>query len=687
MYKWRECFMKKILSVFLIFVLVFSITGCGKKETATTDFDKFTSAIDLEFSKGVIESLSAFGDDPDTGNRSAGSPAEHETADYLMGVMEDIGLSNVTKDSATVDGWTYKGANVTYKDEDGKEQKIILGGYATNLVAKNETVPLVYLGEGTATDYDNVDVNGKLVLMDINQDENWWINYPAYQAKLKGAKAVIAMSIMATESEDRIGSQDICGPADAPAYGISQKDSKALQKRITSSENNEIMVQFNSDSTVTKDATSYNVWGEIPGTTDQVVYILGHYDGYYHSSFDNASGIATGLGIAKAIIDSGYTPEKTIRIVSHGSEEFGLSDNTYDWATGAYQQIMTNHPEWAEKAFAAVNIDGAYPVKDEVAFGMDTSHELYNFAKTSAQSVVDAYGYTFVFRAPATTGTEDFVWTQAGIPSISASEGDESLYYNEYYHSNMDSIEEAGLNEKSFKFNHELYGKIILDLDAKMIRPMDFATRFEYLADSVDQELIPDQELQTLMKEAIAGGNELKGKMASVEDSGKAEDVQALNKALFLLYKQIQDDLLRGDFNAEVLFPHEHYQANISYLSEAISALEKGDIPTALDENLSSVDLAWYATAFDEAVCQYFIDQLYNNRVGTWGEKLVQNPICDLDGIVRSLSGKDEMEGADLSSEIAELRQLLVIQQGYLDEAVANEKVALKKAIATMSEL
>ena len=38
-----------------------------------------------------------------------------------------------------------------------------------------------------------LDIEGKLVLIDINQREEWWINYPAYQAHLKGAAAVIAV--------------------------------------------------------------------------------------------------------------------------------------------------------------------------------------------------------------------------------------------------------------------------------------------------------------------------------------------------------------------------------------------------------------------------------------------------------------------------------------------------------------
>ncbi len=50
------------------------------------------------------------------------------------------------------------------------------------------------LGKGTADEYKDIDVKGKLVLIEINQREEWWINYPVYQAHLKGAAALIAVT-------------------------------------------------------------------------------------------------------------------------------------------------------------------------------------------------------------------------------------------------------------------------------------------------------------------------------------------------------------------------------------------------------------------------------------------------------------------------------------------------------------
>lgn len=163
---------KKFLVVAFALMLVLGMTACnsGNDSEAVNNFD---AEIDVEYAKDVVQTISSFGDDPVMGMRSAGSPAEKQTIDYLKEQMEEIGLRNVAVDETTVDGWTFNGANITFTNVDGEEQKIDLGGYQTTLVAENEQVDLVYLNEGTAADYENIDVTGKLVLIDIDQNENW----------------------------------------------------------------------------------------------------------------------------------------------------------------------------------------------------------------------------------------------------------------------------------------------------------------------------------------------------------------------------------------------------------------------------------------------------------------------------------------------------------------------------------
>lgn len=685
-----------------VLCLSMGATGCGQtpQPAEKTPYDAYTAAIDTDYVKEIIQTLSSKGDDPATGNRSAGSPAEYEAADYLLGVFEEAGFANVIKEEAPVDGWTYKGASVAFTDASGTEQKIDLGGYACTAQAKDEEVKLVYAGRGTEADYEKLDVKGKLVLIDINQNEDWWINYPSYQAKLKGAKGVIAMTEMVGEDENRMTSQDITGPADMVTFAISQKDSKALQAAIAATGKNELTVRCNADSTVTKDTVTYNICGEIPGKSSEVIYLFGHYDGYYHSAYDDASGIATAIGIAKAVVDSGYQPDKTIRLIAHGAEEWGKSGSTYDWAAGAYSQLVNVHPEWAQDAFAIINMDGCYPVKGETMISVKMSRELEEFTLAITDPMIEAAGYT-PDHYTVTTGGEDYGWTALGIPSIGAGAGDISLYYDNYYHSSTDNLDTAEFSSELCGFNEELFGKLLFELDAKAVRPMDFAVKFADVKEAADSDIISDEELTARLDEAIEAGTALNAKIKQINDDyAKAvkagnteasepilESARELNRELFKLYEAMQKELQKMGHGIGISTLHEGPQENVSCLNGAIAALEAEKPEEAVNRYLTGVDYNWAALDFDKAVCDFMIEQEASQSAGTFGENQTDYPACDLHGVIRSLSTKANSGTSDFSAELSALKDALNTQHDYLNDAVSREKEAAAQAAKTMKAL
>ena len=512
--------MKKILAIMMSVVFAFTIfglTGCGSSDTGESqeeeedsaapelseEYTAFADAVDLDFAKEVNEKVASFGDDKAVGMRSAGSPAEYETCQYLEGVMNDIGLNNVTVDDITVDGWTFNGANISFKNAKGEDQKIDLGGYQTTIQADNQEVELVYVNRGTEADYEGLDVTGKLVLFEVNQEEDWWINYPAYQAKAKGALCAIAMREFVNKDEDgtRIGVQDVCGPADAPALAISRKDCNALKKAIKASGGDSIKVTFNADSKVTENATSHNLYGEIPGATDETIFVFAHMDGYFHAAYDDAWGCGASMGMAKALIDSGYTPDKTIRFCIHGSEEWGREGSEYDWSTGAYEDIMTNHPDWVNGGFAIVNMDSGYTVEGEPNKGTRSSIELKSFAKKSVDELADSSKYTWKHQN-LSTYTEDFQWTRVGIPAICAGDGEGTSYDDNGYHSTYDSWKYQPLDEEGFVEMMRTFGKVVIDLDSCMVRPMNFKARIKNFEKSLNDDA--QKQFADAIKEAYA---------------------------------------------------------------------------------------------------------------------------------------------------------------------------------------
>ncbi len=672
---------KKILTIVFTLVLTLGMTACGSANDSEA-VNNFDAAIDMEFAKEVAQTVSEFGDDPVMGMRSAGSPAEKQTADYIKGVMEEIGLQNVTVDPITVDGWTFKGANVTFTNADGEEQKIDLGSYQTTLVAENEQVVLVYVNEGTAADYEGIDVTDKLVLLDVDQNENWWINYPAVQAKVKGAKAIIAHSIYPAEGEDRVGVQDVCGPADAPALAISNQDKKALIAAIDANGGKPITVTLNCDSRVTLDDTSQNVWGEIPGTTEETIFVFSHIDGYFHSAYDDAFGVAVSMTIAKAMIDSGYEADKTIRFCFHGAEEWGVSGSEYDWSAGAYEEIMTTHPEWKDGAFAIVNNDGAYAVEGETYAGARSVIELNEFVKASVAENADNTVYEWSFGTPGTS-TEDFQWTRQGIPSIVAGSGDGAVYDDIGYHSSYDSYEAQPLNEEGFRDVIYTFGKITIDLDELDVRPMNFTARIQ----AFEESLADSAEFSAELEAAYTAAAALEEKIAAVEDSDDKDAAVALNKQTQAVYKAMQDYWLGLDFmSVDACVRHEMYQDNVENLDATIAALEAGNVAEAYDEYLSSVEWAWYDMYFDEETTNYMEDQLFNNRAGTWGDGLIEFPHVDTWDLCQSLGEKYDAENPDVSAEIAKLKELKAEQEGYLAKVYEAEKEGFAEVTKLMNE-
>ena len=320
--------------------------------------EEILKKLDIEYSYQLARRMEKFRSNEVLGYRPAGSKAEFETGEMLYREMKAIGLSDVCKDAVTVDGWEFKKA-VMVVETDQQRFEFQLGAYQTNFKTDGfEKFSLVYLGKGTEKDYEGHDVEGKLVLADINQRDEWWINYPVYQAHLKGAKALIAVQDggYAEIDSEALNAQDIAGPSDAPAFSISRKDAVILKNLLKDKE--ELEVFFDADSRVYRDCTTYNIRGCIPGKhPERMVLLSAHYDSYFSGFQDDNTAVAMMFGIARAFLAGGFQPNNTIVFCAMAAEEWGVIDSDFDWSAGAYEQVFTAHPEWVGKVIADLNFE------------------------------------------------------------------------------------------------------------------------------------------------------------------------------------------------------------------------------------------------------------------------------------------------------------------------------------------
>ena len=423
---------------------------------------------------------------PILGYRTAGSLAERKTGDMLVEEMKKAGLVDVHKDKITVDAWEFKKAVMRYQTKTGEKKEIQLGAYQTDFKTDGfERFDLVYLKKGTAKDYENIDVKGKLVLIEINQREEWWINYPVYQAHLKGAKALIAVQSRgyAQIDDTALNAQDIAGPASAPAFSMSRADFLEIWELMQESKNENkkensvphLLVELDAETKVEKDQYTYNIVGKIPGRrSDSMILLSAHYDSYFEGFQDDNVAVAMIIGIAKALIQGGYQPNHTIVVCALAAEEWGISDTKYDWSTGAYRQVFEARADWPGNVIADFNFElpaHAHSTKDAIRCTYEYVDFIQKFVDKDAMlKGIYPDGMTTLY--PIETWSDDFTMAISGIPSF-VNDFSGGPFMENYYHSQYDN--QDVYEEEIYQFHHEFYLKLLMAVDALALPPLNFA--------------------------------------------------------------------------------------------------------------------------------------------------------------------------------------------------------------------
>jgi hypothetical protein len=656
----------------------------------SSEYRDFELALDIDFSKDLAERLSRLGDDPATGFRTAGSPAETEAAAIVEAAMLRAGLRNVTRDSVPVDSWVFGGASLIFEDRRGDKVRIDLGGYPVNLVADGQAIMLVDVGKGGASDYEGLDVRGKLVLAYAESgDADPGAGFRAVQAKSEGAKALIFCPDVDADIDDRLRSVDFGAPSDAPAFAVSEKDRELLKAALKRTENGELPVILNSESVVAGGAPTDNIWGEIPGKSGDVIYMLSNYDGFYRSAFDGAVGVSAMLGVAKALNDSGFLPNKTVRFVACGAGEWGAVNTPFAGDAGAWRQISRVHPEWAEQAFAVMNVDTVYPSENKRSFSMAASDEIYAFAAHSAGQIIETGMYAFTWYSSENTNgivTEDAVWNLFGVPSVSAGPGDDDKFYEYYRHSSWDTIATMGFDDDAHRFSQMLFGKLILDMDEAPVRPLDFETGIRAVTASLETLPVTSVRLSNALSSVAVDAAALAASIEAVNmrylesDEDKRASVTAaavpLNRELYALNRLMRGAFARFASDGRPVLPHGEAALNMEFLNEALALIENRDAAGAVSV-LKNAGFGRYAD-YDAAVCDYFAAL---DDAGTWGAGREAGPACRADAAVRELNLKIKDGDPDLRAEIDAVNALIdqeeLLLRGILEEELSKiEEIA-----------
>jgi Iap family predicted aminopeptidase len=382
-------------------------------------------AIDPQYLRFVVERLESFRSHP-LGFRVAGTPEEHAAVAFAAEELRGIGLE-VVEEPVPVDAWRLVDA---YVEADGRRYECASFGGVPETGAAGVTGELVVGGRSGRRELDGLEVRGRVVLVDW-QEDGLWPYHVALELGLRGAAALVVTSSPGGpyyQAPDALGTFDGLWHREGPPAVTIRKEDAA---RLRAGERVRVVL----DAPLTRGALAANVVGVLSGRrAGAPAVVAGHHDGWFGGAFDDASGVAVSLALARAFVAAGVRPRRSLAFVSHTAEEYGIADSRYDWCYGAWYQVVVEHPDWGRRVPFYLNVEGSGS-KDR--FTVDTPPELAGWSRRvlrrAARDGLLPHGYAL---GTPSTWTEVWPFLAAGVPGINVStftsEYDRTEYHTQY---------------------------------------------------------------------------------------------------------------------------------------------------------------------------------------------------------------------------------------------------------------
>ncbi|KAG2339020.1 Zn-dependent exopeptidase [Suillus weaverae] len=162
---------------------------------------------------------------------------------------------------------------------------------------------------------------------------------------------------------------------------------------------------------------------------------------------DDGSGTVSILEAFRALVQSGFVPERPVEFHWYAGEEGGLLGS---------QEVVSEYKQFKKEVGAMIQFDmTAYVPKGEVPvvtfITTDVDSNLTNWTMTLAEEYsMSVVGGAKLF---AGAGSDHMSWYRAGSPAIFATEGDPFRTFNPYIHTSEDRMD---LADGEFSFEHAL---------------------------------------------------------------------------------------------------------------------------------------------------------------------------------------------------------------------------------------
>jgi Peptidase family M28 len=159
--------------------------------------------------------------------------------------------------------------------------------------------PAIWLGLGTPADFKDRDVRGKAVVLYSSPTPGGRDHTARWNGSmLRANKAGAAMVFIVMDIPGNVTTEPEAGQGTTvPTMTISMMEGTAIREAIEAGK--DVTLHVRADIERKPGLKTANVWGVLPGMTDENILIMAHTDAMFDGALDNASGIAMLMEIAR----------------------------------------------------------------------------------------------------------------------------------------------------------------------------------------------------------------------------------------------------------------------------------------------------------------------------------------------------------------------------------------------------
>ena len=593
-----------------------------------------------DFLKSFVEDYIAIGDSPVYGGKHCGSDAEKQGAQMIYDTLQKFGIKAERLPFAST-RFQFNDADIFY---DGQTRSIKPYACMTVPTPKEGlTGTLVDVHDGHRSFYEETDVSGKIALIETKEsfeDGTLAGVLQMKEAAKNGAAAIILYTNEYILNEHTIRATYSAFGPDIPYVTISSADAELLKAEMAENPGFSVTLAVDTEF-VPGGGTSYDVIGEIEGRTDERIIYSAHFDHFFRCVQDNVTAVATLLGIAKELKESGYQPERTITFVFSGSHEIGPVNTAAPDLLGAWELLSALKPEWEGKILYDINFEYT-ALASKTLRGM-TSYEMKGMYEDFLEYMPLAMeGLGTVQKKVSLENYYLLTWCDAcpfimkGIPVFMNDSVSEQIYemispYLGRDHSNVDNMEVY--SSDAHVSNTLWFGCLGVFLDSQSVLAPEFIHRKEVLALTEDEKRYLeeagishdayDRQLERFAWYAKAVSTVL---AEYNKAHGVTEESRRINALLLKAQRLLADgtDGLTTDVPSMLSVPHKVYIEKGVVFAQAMALLETDGYAAAYEQALRKLDMVGIEQHFSSGF-ETEMKELVLGKNATWNEGKCRN--------------------------------------------------------------